>query len=74
MLRWMYQVDVYLWVRRAVMVEGMNIREASRNFEQRPGHSVKQCQALRCGTPLNLNSSASLRRAPPQHSLDRRVR
>ena len=28
----MYQVDVYLWVRRAEMVEGMSIREASRTF------------------------------------------
>ena len=28
----MYHVDVYLRVRRAVMVEGMSIREASRVF------------------------------------------
>ena len=28
----MYQVEVYLRVRRAVMVEGMSIREASRVF------------------------------------------
>ena len=28
----MYRVDVYLRVRRAVMVEGMSIREASRMF------------------------------------------
>ena len=28
----MYRVDVYLRVRRAVMVEGMSIREASRVF------------------------------------------
>ena len=28
----MYSVDVYLRVRRAVMVEGMSIREASRVF------------------------------------------
>ncbi len=28
----MYQVDVYLRVRKAVMVEGMSIREASRVF------------------------------------------
>ena len=28
----MYQVDVYLRVRKAVMVEGMSIREASRGF------------------------------------------
>ena len=28
----MYKVDVYLRVRRAVMVEGMNIREAARTF------------------------------------------
>ena len=27
---WMYQVDVYLRVRRAVMVDGMSIREVSR--------------------------------------------
>ena len=29
---WMYQVDVYLWIRRAVMVDGMSIREVSRVF------------------------------------------
>ena len=29
---WMYQVDVYLRVRRAVMVDGMSIREAARTF------------------------------------------
>ena len=29
---WMFRVDVYLRVRRAVMVEGMSIREASRVF------------------------------------------
>ena len=29
---WMYLVEVYLRVRRAVMVEGMSIREASRVF------------------------------------------
>ena len=28
----MYKVDVYLRVRRAVMVEGMSIREAARTF------------------------------------------
>ena len=32
MMRRMYQVEVYLRVRRAVMVEGMSIREASRVF------------------------------------------
>ena len=31
-VRWMYRVDVNLRVRRAVMVEGMSIREASRIF------------------------------------------
>ena len=31
-VRWMYRVDFYLRVRRAVMVEGMSIREASRVF------------------------------------------
>ena len=29
---WMYLVEVYLRVRRAVMVDGMSIREASRVF------------------------------------------
>ena len=29
---WMYQVDVYLRVRRAVVVDGMSIREAARTF------------------------------------------
>ena len=32
MVRWMYKVDVYLRVRRAVMVEGMSMREAARVF------------------------------------------
>ena len=32
MVRRMYKVDVYLRVRRAVMVEGKRIREASREF------------------------------------------
>ena len=32
MVGWMFQVEVYLRVRRAVMVEGMSIREASRVF------------------------------------------
>ena len=32
MVGWMFQVDVYLRVRRAAMVEGMSIREASRVF------------------------------------------
>ena len=32
MVRWMYKVDVYLRVRRAVMVEGKSIREAARVF------------------------------------------
>ena len=29
----MYQVDVYLRVRKAVMVEGISVREASRVFD-----------------------------------------
>ena len=29
---WIYQVDVYLRIRRAVMVDGMSIREVSRVF------------------------------------------
>ena len=32
MVRRMYKVDVYLRVRRAVMVEGMSVREAARTF------------------------------------------
>ena len=32
MVRWMFKVDVYLRVRRAVMVEGKSIREVSREF------------------------------------------
>lgn len=32
MVLWKYSADVYLRVRRAVMVEGMSIREASRVF------------------------------------------
>ena len=32
MVRRKYRVDVYLWFRRAVMVEGRSIREASKEF------------------------------------------
>ena len=32
MVRWIYGVNVYLRVRRAVMVGGMSIREAARTF------------------------------------------
>ena len=32
MVRRMYSVEVYLRVRRAVMVEGMSMREAARTF------------------------------------------
>ena len=32
MVRWMYRVEVYLRVRRVVMVEGLSIREAAREF------------------------------------------
>ena len=32
MVRRMYQADVYLRVRRAVMAEGVSIREAARTF------------------------------------------
>ena len=32
MVRRIYRVDVYLRVRRAVMVEGMSIRETARTF------------------------------------------
>ena len=31
-VRWMYRVDVYLRVRRPVMVEGKSIRDVSREF------------------------------------------
>ena len=35
---WMYQVDVYLRIRRAVMVDGISIREVSRAGDRiRPG-------------------------------------
>ena len=32
--QWVYRVDVYLRIRRTVMVEGMSIREAARTFGQ----------------------------------------
>ena len=32
MVQRMYKVDVYLRIRRAVMVEGMSVREAARTF------------------------------------------
>ena len=48
MVQWMYRVDVYLGVRRAVMVEGKSIREASRVFglhrdtvRKMPAYSVR---------------------------------
>ena len=31
-VRWMYRVDVYLRVRRTVMVEGKSVREVSREY------------------------------------------
>ena len=36
MVRRMYRVDLYLRVRRAVMVEGMSIRETARTFGLHP--------------------------------------
>ena len=49
----MYRVDVYLRVRRAVMVEGMSIREASRVFglhrdtvRKMAAYSVCRCPAI----------------------------
>ena len=41
----MYQVDVYLRVRKAVMVEGMSIREAS-GVRPAPGHGAQDAGLL----------------------------
>ena len=37
----MYKVDVYLRVRRAVMVDGMSMREAARGVRPAPGHGAQ---------------------------------
>ena len=46
----MYQVDVYLRVRKAVMVEGMSIREASR-CSACTGTRCARCWPTRCRWP-----------------------
>ena len=46
MVRRMYKVDVYLRVRRAVMVEGMSIRETARTFGLHRD-TVRKCWPIR---------------------------
>ena len=53
----MYKVDVYLRVRRAVMVEGMSIREADREFGL---HRDTVRKMLACSVPPGYR-----RRTPP---------
>ena len=36
MVRWIYRVEMHLRIRRAVMVEGISIRDASRVFGLHP--------------------------------------
>ena len=57
-VRWMYQVDVYLRVRRAVMVDGMSIREVSRVFGL---HRDTVRKMLACSVP-----PGCWRRTPPR--------
>ena len=56
---WMYQVDVYLRVRRAVMVDGMSIREVSRVFGPRR-------YAQRTGSPIWLGNVDPSNWRPPE--------
>ena len=46
MVRWMYKVDVYLRVRRAVMVEGKSIRSGA-GVRTGPGHRAQDVGLLR---------------------------
>ena len=43
----MYQVELYLRVRRACMVDGMSIRKASRVFGLHRGHRAQDARLLR---------------------------
>ena len=62
MVRRMYRVDVYLRVRRAVMVEGMSIREASRVFGLHRD-TVGKMLALLCAARLPAADSAEASQA-----------
>ena len=55
----MFQVEVYLRVRRAVMVEGMSIREASRVFSL---HRDTVRKMLAYSTPPGYRQQVSPRR------------
>ena len=55
----MYRVDVYLPVRRAVMVEGMSIREAARVFGL---HRDTVRKMLACSAPPGYRRQTSPRR------------
>ena len=53
----MYIVDMYLRVRRACLVEGMGIREASRVFGLAPRHRAQDALAPRAtGIPQEASS------------------
>ena len=61
----MYQVESYLRVRRAVMVEGMTIREASPGVRAAPGHGAQDAGLLgAAGLP-----AADYAPAPPAGAL-----
>ena len=55
----MYKVDIYLRVRRAVMVEGMSIREAARTFGL---HRDTVRKMLAYSVPPGYRRQVSLRR------------
>ena len=59
------QVDVYLRVRRAVMVEGMSIREASREFGL---HRVPVRKVLAYSVPPDYRRQIPPRRPNPSTS------
>ena len=65
MARRMYQVEVYLRVRRAVMVEGMSIREALPGVRVAPGHGAQDDRLL---SPTGLPAAEP---APPSQPFDK---
>ena len=68
MVRRMYKVDAYLRVRRAVMVEAISIREASRVFGL---HRDTVRKMLACSAPPGYRRQTTPRRPNPSTSSGR---
>ena len=66
----MYQVDVYLRVRRAVMVDGMSIRDVSRVFGL---HRDTVRKILAYSVPPGYRRQTPPRRPKPESTEGRRV-